>query len=603
MDDMSTSGTAHFIAISGLNLAIIAAFGYFMLRMMMIPYRAQRALLIVGIILYSVMVGLSPPVFRAMVMIVLMLLAQLLGRRGETLNILALAAIVIAAVRPDDVMSVGYQLSFIAVFCLVVFTNPIVQFLRTLPARVAYRFSSDRHEIGFPQYLHIRTLVLGASSWRRRMAAGLWEGAALGVATTVAAWVGTFPLVLFHFGKFSIWTAAANLVMLPVMNLWMLIGFLVLIATLIQSAFGWAFLLVPAFIGHARAIAMIEWPAHFFSSLPMSFKNIPRVPIAAILVLYSAIASLLLWKRLQWTRYMTAGVLGVAVFAALWPVALQAKEGPFELTVLDVGHGGATFIRFPDGRTVLYDCGSYKQSDVARHVILPFLRERGVTHLDAVIISHPHLDHFDGLASLLENYRVGMLVLTDYFTPGVNTYWAPVWQAIQESGVSVVRMHDGGTLEGFPELSFILAHVSLPDKDLPEYTPMLNETSLVVRVECGGGSALLTGDIERQGIEWFNARYDGPPVDVIVAPHHGDYEKKLTTAMLQKLRPRAVIIPADRPSPRKELQSAVRRLSKGRASEHAPDARLYTTRANGAIIVRIEGGQIYIKETLERHDE
>jgi competence protein ComEC len=435
----------------------------------------------------------------------------------------------------------------------------------------------------------------------------VWDGAALAVATSVAAWLGTFPIILFNFGKFSIWTAAANLVMFPIMDLWMLLGFLLLIATLFQAVFGWTFLLVPVFLGHARAIAAIEWPAHFFSLLPMSFKNIPQTSVAAILVMYCGIASLLLWRRLRWMRYATAAVMIVAAVVVVWPLAAEAQTGEFEITVLDVGHGGATFIRFPDGRTVLYDCGSYRESDVARRIIQPFLRERGITHLDAVIISHPHVDHFDGLPTLLENYRVKTLVLTDYFTPDVNKYWAAVWPAIQDSGARIVRMKDGGTLDGFPELSFILAKVSLPPRESENYNATLNETSLVTRVECDGLSLLLTGDIEEQGIAWFNSRYNGPPVDVLVSPHHGDYESHdLTVTMMKKLRPRAVIVSTDRRMIKESLRSAIEKKESGKpASATGPagdTTRIYLTRASGAITIKTNSKTTYVHETLKQEN-
>lgn len=590
LDDLSASGTAHFLSISGLHLAIIASFGYFALRLLMVPYNMQRVLLIAGIIFYASLIGPRPPVIRAAIMITLFLFAQLIGRRSDTLNVLALAALAIAAVNPMDVMTAGYQLSFLAVLCILLFTGPAASFLRALPQRARYMLSPGGKAISFAGYRRVFETHLAMSPWPRRAAAAVWNATALALATSVAAWLGTFPIIMFHFGTFSVWTAAANLVMAPMIYIWLLAGFLLLVASLVQSAFGGAALLLPRALGHIDAVAAIEWPAYVFARMPLSFRNIPCVPFYSVILFYGGVFSLLLWRRFRWGRYLCVGFAAAAAAAVLISPAELAGggRGGFELTVLDVGHGGATFIRFPDGRTLLYDCGSYREQDVARRVLQPFFRERGVTRLDAVVISHPHVDHFDGLPALLQNYDVGVLVLTDYFTPDVNEYWTPVWSEIERSGVNVVRMRDGGALEGFPELSFYLADVRLPARYDPEYNRALNDASLVMRVECGAVSALLTGDIESRGIAWFNARYDGPPVDVMTAPHHGDCEPALTEALLDRVRPRVMVIPTDRRAPRPQLRSA----AEGRGIA------LHLSRTGGAITLRLSGAQPRIIETL-----
>ncbi len=109
-----------------------------------------------------------------------------------------------------------------------------------------------------------------------------------------------------------------------------------------------------------------------------------------------------------------------------------------------------------------------------------------------------------------------------------------------------------------------------------------------MRVECGGMSALLTGDIEAKGIAWFNRRYQGPPVDVLLAPHHGDYEPGLTEALLDGVRPRVVVVPTDRSSLRPRLKAA---LDERRIPAHL-------SRASGAVTIRLVDSEPRLAETL-----
>lgn len=94
----------------------------------------------------------------------------------------------------------------------------------------------------------------------------------------------------------------------------------------------------------------------------------------------------------------------IALNAQTWG-GILGREDRLEMHVLDVGQGDAIFLRFPNGKTMFVDCGPRTNwQDAGERVVLPFLRQAGVSRLDVMVASHPHSDHIGGLITVLEHY-------------------------------------------------------------------------------------------------------------------------------------------------------------------------------------------------------
>lgn len=177
----SVSGASHVLALSGLHLGMI----YGVLMLILGRRRGRRAYglpalvqtVVVGAALWAfvVLVGASPSVVRSATMITIYMIASLGGHRRMALNTIALTAFAMLALRPDNLSDIGFQLSFAAVAAIVVLMR------------------ADRSRL---------------LPWPLSWAAGC-------VAVSVAAQVGTFPLVLYHFGRFSCYFVLTNLIVIP----------------------------------------------------------------------------------------------------------------------------------------------------------------------------------------------------------------------------------------------------------------------------------------------------------------------------------------------------------------------------------------------------
>jgi competence protein ComEC len=182
---------------------------------------------------------------------------------------------------------------------------------------------------------------------------------------------------------------------------------------------------------------------------------------------------------------------------------------------------------------LLYDVGALAGPDVIRRQVAPFLWHRGIRRIDEVLVSHADLDHFNGLPDLFDRFPVGRVTLTPTFadkhTPGVRETLA----ALERAGVES-RIVTAGERLTAGDVTFDVLHP-------PPAGPIGNENarSLVLLVQQGGHSLLLTGDLEGPGLDRVLA-LTPRPVDVLMAPHHGSKTAN-PPALVAWCRPRLVI--------------------------------------------------------------
>ncbi len=377
-DAFRDTGTAHIIAISGFNMAVLAAlFAAFSNRLL--PRRWAFPTALLGITLYTLLVGAEPPVVRAAVMGGMGLLGAQLGRRQVGVNSLTFTAAVMCIFNPLLPWDAGFQLSFCATLGLVLFADPLLQAFTTLLEK---RFSPTT---------------------ARSVAAPVGEYFLF----TLAAQAAVLPVTVMHFRQLS-WTALlANPLVLPPQPLVMILGGIAVLTGLIFPPLGriLAMLTYPLL---AYTIRVVEW----LVQLPGGVVNLGQVHPAAVLiyVLLLMLLALAWHKREQvkgWVRPAALLVGGGLLAAVIWQHVLTLPDGRLHLTWLAVDGGPALFIQSPAGRTLLIDGGTRSsQVENALGRRLPLSARR----LDAVLVSGA-ADSLDGLAATLERYPAGLALI------------------------------------------------------------------------------------------------------------------------------------------------------------------------------------------------
>lgn len=237
-------------------------------------------------------------------------------------------------------------------------------------------------------------------------------------------------------------------------------------------------------------------------------------------------------------------MLGVFLWGAHATGARRATRGTLSITALDVGQGDALFIQFPDGRTALVDGGGFPTGapDTAERVLLPFLRARGVLHLDLLVISHAHPDHILGLLGVAQQLPVRQLWFPDAGgAPGerlpgtltnlIRRVQARGGTAFPSSGLCARPQAFGGT------------EIDVLSPCIPSTPPFeLNDGSLVLRVRFKQRAALLTGDIEQRAeAQLLATRAQDLRADLLKVAHHGSATSS-APAFVQAVEPTVAFI-------------------------------------------------------------
>jgi competence protein ComEC len=472
------TGTIHILAVSGSNVVVVALIFYSLVGFFRVSSRVGTALTLVGLVWYMIITGLSPSVIRATIMAGSILVGTVIGRRGDIYNSLAFAALVMLIWDPLYLLDVGFQLSFAAVLSIVYFYPKLVPLIERLPGKL------------FRLKLVDSTLKLFAVS--------------------VAAQIGTLPFTAYYFGRVSIISVLANLIVVPVSGLNTLLGFATLGSTYIS---GWCASCYAALndLLVTLLLRFVMWSA----SVPFAYVETLGTGVLVTVAYYAVIAVLF---NVQSPRVVVGAVcalllaMNVSVYANLFGDSARTLT----VSAIDVGQGDALLLEFPNGRRALMDTGpAYGQGDVGQKVIAPFLKKRGIRNLDAIMLSHPHDDHIGGCVSLLREFPVGSLIVADT-TPVTKSYSA-LLEVARERGIAVQIVRAGERLQFDPSTRIFVLHPGsiLAGGDL-------NNRSLVLKVCYERTSLILPGDASLE-VEDQLQRKTGSLLasDVLKVAHHG----------------------------------------------------------------------------------
>ena len=498
------TGTIHVLIVAGMRVALIAVIMYTLFGLIRLPEREKSVAAIAGILYYMELTGAAPPVVRASLMAISVLLAKLFQERTNVYNSLGVSATIILAYDPMQLFDAGFQLSYSAVFAIAYFYPKLTELIKRIPESL--------EEVKAVDYV----LKL--------------------LAVSLAAQLGAIPFTAYFFGKVSLISLAANLVVVPIVEVIVIIGFVSVLAGIfsmwvsacfneVNNLLSW---FVLKFVMLANAVPYASIPAANFGIKDAFYYSV------FIGILFN-LSNRIVLRRIFLILF--AGINVILLFSLFPP---DVAPSLLRIDFMDVGQGDAALIEFPSGEKFLVDAGPKTFTyDAGERVIAPFLRRRGIAKIDAIVVTHPHSDHMGGVPYLIRNFDVAQVI------DGSQRAQSSLYYDY-ESLIPRIRhvVTAGDQLARIPNVRLYVLHPidSFLDVDSTDGYDHLNNTSVVVKLVYGSTSFLFAGDAEIPVEMHLDSVYASfLKSDLLKAGHHGSSTSS-SAEFLSNVSPKEVIV-------------------------------------------------------------
>lgn len=488
------SGAAHIVAVSGLHISFLSGIFSALIRR---KNRFTVPLQILVLFFFAAMTGSSYSSLRAALMASTLLLAPLVGREDDRLTSLFTALLVLLILCPYSVASVSLQLSFATLLGIVLITEELHNRLRSI-------LPSWEHPLG--KALH-RVLAILAGA----------------LAASLGAMLFTLPLVAIHYHSVSLVALLTNLLMLWSVSAAFVLG-------LLTSLIGIA---LPSVGGILALLA--AWPAKWVLCVVLGISRWPFASVSLLsgyLMLWFIVAYgiFLLWlfAKGKVRPWLSGGAILLTLCVALLVQGYPTFTSKLTITVLDVGQGSSTLI-YSKGHAVLVDCGGNK--DNAGDIAADQIQALGLSHLDALILTHYDSDHTNGVSELMARLAVSRVIVPDVTADSTAREQILGLSETNNCDVELLYRNDIVLDCGEAKLSVFM----------PMGSTANNLAGLSVLCSAGDFDLLITGDMdmvtERRLIKYKNL----PDIELLVVGHHGS-KNATSEELLFSVKPEMAVI-------------------------------------------------------------
>ncbi|MDO5403292.1 MAG: DNA internalization-related competence protein ComEC/Rec2 [Eubacteriales bacterium] len=548
-----TSGIAHILAISGLHVSVIGLSLYCILKKLL-PFFLAAVLGGMVMTAYLLMTGNGISVFRAVVMFIIAVSAEVIGRTYDLATALSVAGMLLIFDDGRVIMNMGFWLSFTAL-AGICWVFPVL-------SKVFNKYKEKK----------VRAKILDT------------------VLASVAVQLSTLPVVLWCYYQIPVFGFLLNLIVIPLMSLLMISGVLAGLIGLFSTE---AALFV---IGGAHYILK------FYKLLCSWYVKIPNgiwvtgrpKQISIVIYIFVSVIILIYFYNIDNKRKMKHKLASIVIFmAALLSLRRQPEHGML-VNMIDVGQGDSIFVRTDEGFTCLFDGGSLDVKNAGSKRILPYLKSQGIKKLDYIIVSHSDSDHINGILELIETqdsaFSVKEIVLPDIQANRADDNYVRFVEEARKYNIKISYASAQGSIQNGKYFSLTCVH---PEKNYNFESA--NDYSAVYLLQYKNFKMLFTGDAELKAEKHMiesSSKNLFCDINILKTGHHGSRSSS-GEEFLKIIKPEAALIScgADNSYGHPHNQTLERLREIG--------CNFYITARLGAIKVVTDGNKYTIKSFLK----
>lgn len=355
-EDFRDSNLSHILAVSGANVSYIIVSITYIFNKMCLRKRLSKIISIILLILFMLLTGCTSSVNRACIMAILMLIAELLYRKSDVYNNLAISALILLIINPYSLLDIGFQLSYMGTIGIVFLHDKIGNFIKINNKIVKYFFEM--------------------------------------IAVTTCANLAIIPIMMFHFNTISLTFYFSNIIVGPILGIVVIIGFIMFFISLIFTPISSLIAIVLNLM-----LKFIIKIAEITANMPFSKITIITPSFFFIIVWYLIIISISYKQKVK-IFYHKNNKLIKKIVACILIIVLIVNlvikvDKKLKIHFVDVGQGDACLIITPLNKKILIDGGGseFGSFNVGEKTLLPYLLDRRINKLDYIIISHFDSDH------------------------------------------------------------------------------------------------------------------------------------------------------------------------------------------------------------------
>lgn len=492
------TGLLHFISLSGLHFGILIGMIWWICKVAGLMKPSRAIVCIAAVIIFLIIVPPRAPTLRASIITLMFCLSFLFRRHSNSINTLSFAAIILLLVRPAQLFEAGWQLSFSSVSGIILFSKNIEYFIKEKVENLIRNKSSNEKKSK-----HIVLKYLATNSVTL-FSVGL------------AAWTASAGILLYHFNTITPLASLWTVLIFPLVAVILIAGFLKVVMFFILPT-------LSSILGYivTKISVLLILIVKLIANLGISQLVIGHFPLSMTIFYYCVIAVSIFAYHSRSALKKNLIITAVPLIV-IFPVMLKWQRihnDNLILTCLDVGHGQAIFIQFPDNDNVLFDTGSMYRSNIGERIVNPFMDYSGISKIDDVIISHNDLDHINGIPEVVEYCDVGEVYAGNDFFKKTDKWGTASFlsECLRQAGSEIKPLDEKTVFNKKGNIKLLWPKIGVNyEKELSD-----NNKSLVTFIEFAGKKILLCSDIEQFAQKELLRLYPDLKADIVIVPHHG----------------------------------------------------------------------------------